>query len=60
MKEGKSKPILRSHQQAIVFAEAFAVGPEMPESPKGSAIGKIPKWYAIRKSIRSWASFNGQ
>ena len=46
----------------IVFAEAFAVEPVVcgspggwRGSPGGIAVGKIPKWYAIRKSIHGRA-----
>ena len=43
--------ILSNEINPIAFAEAFTVEPKMRGSPGGSAIGSIPKCYAIRKSM---------
>ena len=43
--------ILSNEINPIAFAEAFTVGPKMRGSPGGSAIGSIPKCYAIRKRM---------
>ena len=46
--------ILSNEVNLIAFAEAFTVEPKLCGSPGGSAIGSIPKCYAIRKRMSSF------